>query len=306
MRILITGGTGLIGSKLSQDLVEDGHEVIVLSRNPAQRTVPPAVRAEKWDAGSAAGWGHLADGADAIVNLAGAGIAGDGFPPKRWTPERKHLIRDSRLNAGKAVVEAVEAADAKPRVVVQASAVGYYGPRGDEIVTEETPPGSDFLADVCLDWEAATAAVEQMGVRRVVIRSGIVLSTEGGAFPQMMLPFKFFVGGPLGSGRQWQPWIHIADEARAIRFLIEKEAARGPFNVMAPNPVRNKEFARVLGQVLNRPSFIPAPAFALRLAFGEVATTLLDGQRAIPQRLEDLGFTFRYPQLRPALEALLK
>ncbi|MHB1161827.1 MAG: TIGR01777 family oxidoreductase, partial [Chloroflexota bacterium] len=261
---------------------------------------PRGVRAERWDARTAAGWGQLADGADAIVNLAGESLAGGP-----WTEERKSRILQSRLNAGRAVLEAVEAAVQKPRVVVQASAVGYYGPRGDEEVTEETPPGGDFLARVCVEWEASTAPVEDMGVRRAVIRSSIVLSTRGGALPRLMMPYRLFVGGPLGSGRQWYSWIHIADEVAAIRFLLENESARGPFNLAAPNPVTNARFSRQLGRALGRPSLVRTPAFALRLLLGEMATTVLEGQRVVPRRLQALGFAFRFPDLEAALRDLI-
>ncbi len=301
MRVIITGGSGLLGRALTADLVSDGHEVIVLSRDPQRVTgMPAGVRVERWDGRTVEGWGHLADGADAIVNLAGENIAAG-----RWTAERKQRIRQSRIDAGRAVVQAVERAARKPRVVVQASAVGYYGPRGDEEVVEETPPGDDFLARVAVDWEDSTAPVEAMGVRRAIIRTGVVLSTAGGALPRMLLPFKLFVGGPLGNGRQWFPWIHIADEIGAIRFLIENEEAAGPFNLAAPHPVTNAEFSRALGRVLKQPALFPVPAPALRLLFGEMATVLLDGQRAVPRRLQTLSFSFRYAEVEAALRDLL-
>jgi uncharacterized protein (TIGR01777 family) len=301
MRIIITGGSGLIGRALTESLVADNHEVIILSRHPERvANLPVSVKVEHWDGRSAAGWGHLADGADVIVNLAGENIAAD-----RWTAERKRRIRESRVNAGRAVVEAVEAATNKPKVVIQASAVGYYGARGLEEVIEETPPGDDFLAQVSTDWEDSTAPIEELGVRRVIIRTGVVLSPEDGAFPKMVLPFKFFAGGPLGSGRQWLPWIHLADEVAAIRFLIEHETASGPFNLTAPNPLTNAEFGRVLGKVLKRPSLLPTPSLALRLAFGEMSTVLLDGQRALPQQLQQMGFVFRFPKSEAAVADLL-
>ena len=308
MRVIITGGTGLIGRALAADLAGDGHEVIVLSRAPERVTAMPAgVRVERWDARSAEGWGALADGADAIVNLAGESIAGTGFIlSRRWTAERKRRIRDSRLNAGRAVVQAVELASDKPRVVVQASGVGYYGPRGDEELTEEASPGQDFLARTAIEWEASTAPVEPLGVRRAIIRSGAVLGTKGGAFPFMLLPFRLFVGGPVGSGRQWLPWIHIADEVRAIRFLIENEAASGPFNLVAPDLLTNAEFNRVLGRVMRRPAFMRVPAFALRLLLGEMSIVSLEGQKAIPRRLQELGFAFRFPEAKAAMRDLLR
>ena len=307
MRVIITGGTGLIGRALSESLASDGHEVIVLSRSP-QRAVglPPNVRVERWDARSAEGWAPLADGADAIVNLAGANLAGTGFLPSRWTAERKEIIQRSRVDAGQAVVAAVELARDKPGVVIQSSGIGYYGFCGDEEIVEGAPPGDDYLARLAYeDWEPSTAKVEEMGVRRATIRTAAVLSAEEGALYRLLLPFRLFVGGRMGSGKQWLSWIHLTDQVRAIRFLIEDEEASGPYNLAAPHPVTNAEFARVLGRVMGRPSIVPLPAFAMKLAFGEVASVLLEGQRALPGRLLDLGFTFRFPDAEAALRDLL-
>ncbi|MFW5772746.1 MAG: TIGR01777 family oxidoreductase, partial [Phototrophicaceae bacterium] len=202
-------------------------------------------------------------------------------------------------------VEAVKQAQKPPKVVIQASGAGYYGVHDYSVtITEDSPPGDDFLADVCKQWEASTAAVTDMGVRHVIIRTGVVLSEEGGALPRLALPFKLFVGGPLGSGKQPLPWIHMHDEVKAIRHLIMDRDASGPYNLTAPNPVTNREFGNKLGKVLGRPSFIPAPAFAFRLAFGEVATVVLDGQKAVPQRLEESGFEFTYTQPEAALREI--
>ena len=300
MRVIITGGTGLIGSALANALSSEDNEVIVLTRNP--RPVPELstkVQQVKWDAATADGWGHLANGAGAIVNLGAEGLA-DG----RWSEERKKRIYSSRVNAGKAVTEAIAAAAVKPKVVIQSSAVGYYGPRHDEIVTESASPGSDFLSQVCFDWEASTARVEAMGVRRAIIRSGIVLSNEGGAWPRIVLPFKLFAGGPIGSGKQFWSWIHLDDEVAAIRFLIDNEKGRGIFNLTAPNPLSNREFAQKLGAVMRRPAIMPVPSFALQILFGEMSTVLLEGQRVIPQHLQELGFTFQFPTAEAAFKAL--
>lgn len=306
MRVIITGGAGFIGRKLAADLAASGHEVIVLSRNPDRATdLPAGVRAERWDGRTAAGWGPLADGALAIVNLAGENLSGGSFPPARWTPARKARIRDSRLDAGAAVVAAVTAAAVKPRVVIQASGIGHYGSRTDKLLTEADGPGDDFLARLTVEWEASTAAVAQQGVRHASIRTGVVLSPNEGALKQLLLPFKLFAGGPLGSGRQGFSWIHPADEIAGIRFLIENEQASGPFNLCAPTPSTNAEFAVVLGKVLGRPAWLPVPGFALRLALGEVATMVLDGQRALPRKLLDLGFKFRHPDAESALRDLL-
>jgi uncharacterized protein (TIGR01777 family) len=302
MRVIVTGGTGLIGKPLCAALLGEGHEVIVLSRDPGKRrNMPAGVQLEKWDGKSSEGWGHLADGAHAIINLAGEGIA-DG----RWSKERKQRILSSRTNAGKAIVQAIQQATNKPQVVIQSSAVGYYGPRRDEVITEAASPGGDYLAHICFEWEASTAPVTQLGVRRPIIRSGLVLSNEGGAFPRIVLPFRLYAGGPLGSGKQWYPWIHIEDEIRAILFLVHHESATGPFNLVAPNPLTNKELATCIGKVMGRPAVIPTPALALRTLFGEMATVVLDGQRVVPQRLLELGFPFKYPTAEEALRDLLK
>lgn len=307
MRIIITGGTGLIGRALSADLIADGHEVIVLSRDPGKAAKMPAgTQVEKWDAVSAAGWGHLADGADAIVNLAGASVAGEHFLPSRWTKKRKRIIADSRINAGKAVVEAVAAASVKPRVVIQSSAIGYYGARDDKPVDEQTARGDDFLAQLCVDWEASTAAVEDMQVRRVVIRTGLVLSMEGGAFTRLLLPFKLFAGGYFGNGRQYYSWVHIADQVAAIRFLIENEETHGVYNVSAPRPQTNREFGKTLGRVMRRPAFMPVPGFVMRLMFGEVSMAVLEGQRVLSKRLQEAGFSFKFPESEAAFRDLLK
>jgi uncharacterized protein (TIGR01777 family) len=313
MRVLITGGTGPIGRALSANLASDGHEVIVLSRSPERARspergthLPDGVRVERWDARTPEGWGHLADGAGAIVNLAGASLAGESFFPTRWTEERQRLIGDSRIHAGRAVVEAIERAEQKPRVVVQSSAVGYYGFR-EEVLTEEAEPGDDWGARFTAEiWEPSTAPVEEMGVRRVVVRSGVVFSTEDGALPRLLLPFRLFAGGPMGSGNQWYSWIHAQDEARALRFLIESEEASGAFSLTAPNSITNGELARLIGKLMGRPAFIPVPGFAMRLAFGEVADVVLKGQRAVPKRLLDLGFEFRFPTAEAALKDLLR
>ncbi len=301
MRVIITGGTGLIGRALARSLLADQHEVVVLTRNASrQPDLPPAVKLVEWDARSASGWGQYADGADAIVNLAGEGIA-DG----RWGDERKKRIYASRLNAGQAVVEAVAAAANKPKVVIQASGIDYYGDHGGQAVTEESPPGSGFLAQVCFDWEASSAGVTRYGVRRPIIRSGLVLSNDGGAWSRIVLPYRLFVGGPLGSGKQIWSWIHIDDEVQAIRFLIDHPEADGPFNLTAPEPLTNQEFAKALGEVMGRPAVMPVPSLALKTLFGEMATMLLQGNRVVPARLQALGFTFTYPTAESAFRALL-
>lgn len=302
MRVIITGGTGLIGRTLATELAALGNEVVVLSRAPERaRGLPARVRAERWDGRSAEGWGPLADGAGAIVNLAGENIGGG-----RWTAERKRRILQSRVDAGRAVVDAVQRAGSAPRMVLQASGVGYYGPHGDEELTEQAAPGRDWTAGVAREWEAATAPVEALGVRRVVTRSGVVLSRRGGALPRMLLPFRFFVGGPVGSGRQWLSWVHEADHVAALCHFIHTESTSGVYNLAAPGAVTNREFARAVGRAMHRPALVPVPAFAMGLLFGEMATTVLDGQRVVPRRLQDEVWAFRFPTIDAALQDLLR
>ena len=303
MRVVITGGSGLIGRAVAAPLAAQGHDVVVLSRDPEKvRGLPAGVRAVRWDSHSAAGWETLLEARSAVINLAGEGIA-DG----RWSEERKRRIRASRVDAGRAVVDAVRQAVEEgraPAVVVQASGIGYYGDTGEQEIGENHPPGGDFLAEVSVAWEASTAEVEALGVRRVVLRTGVVLDPNGGALAKMLPPFRLGLGGPLGGGRQWFPWIHIADEVGAILFLLATPAVSGPFNLCAPRPVQNRDFSRALAHQLHRPSLLPVPAPALRLALGELAGALLRSQRAIPRRLLAAGYRFRFPELSEALADL--
>jgi uncharacterized protein len=304
MRVIITGGTGLIGRALAQDLLSDGHEVILLSRSPEKRDkeIPEGAQVLGWDGRTSHGWADEADGAGAIVNLAGGNLSS-----RRWTDKQKEKLLESRLNPGRAVVEAVEKAVNMPRVVVQASAVGYYGTHyGDRQVTEKMAPGKDYLANLCVEWEKSTAPLDQYGIRRPVARMGVVLSPESIALKRMALPYKLFVGGPIGSGRQWLSWIHLADLVASLRYLIENQGANGAFNLTAPTPVTNSRFGKILARVLNRPSWFPVPAFMIKALFGEMATVVLEGQRAVPKRLLDLGFKFRYPEIEPALREIYR
>ncbi len=307
-RTIITGGSGVIGRRLSAELLAAGHEVIILSRNPSAQKAVAGAQAVAWDARTAAGWGYLADGAFAIINLAGESISGSRtLPlPGTWSAERKKRIKESRRHAGQAVVAAVEAAAVKPQVVVQMSGIDYY-PSGDEMMTEESPRGRQFLAGVVADdWEPATALVEALGVRRVITRMAPLLHSDTGPLPASLLQFKLFAGGRLGSGRQWLSWIHIEDTVRALRFLAEHEAAAGVYNLAAPNPVTNAEFTRVLGQVMHRPTLLPVPEFALKLALGELSALVLDGRPVSVAKLQALGFTFRFPTLEAALRDILR
>jgi uncharacterized protein len=301
MRVVIAGGSGLIGRALVSSLAADGIEVIILSRNSAGVAgLPPAASAVAWDGRTAGAWAARLDGAAAVVNLAGENLAAG-----RWTEARKKSIISSRVDPGIALVEAIKAATAKPDVLIQSSGIGHYGSPGDEVINEDSPAGAGFQTAVTTAWEASTAPVEAMGVRRVVVRTGPVLSMDGGALPRMMLPFRFFAGGRIGNGKQWFSWIHIADAVASIRFLIDRKDAAGVVNLVAPAPVTNAEFARSLGRAMSRPSLIPAPAFAMRLLFGEMAEVLLEGQRAVPQRLIALGYRFRFPDIDGALRDVI-
>jgi uncharacterized protein (TIGR01777 family) len=307
MRFIITGGTGIIGQALASDLLNEDHEVIVLSRNPetGKTLLPPNTRVVGWDAKTSEGWLEWADGAAAIINLAGARLAGPNPIKLRWTKKRKDLICNSRLYAGQAVSQAIKEVAQKPVVIIQASGINYYA-TGDGIVTEETPVGEGFLPHVCADcWEISTEPVESLGVRRVIIRTGPVLHPRSGPLPPMVLQSKLFLGGPLGSGQQWFSWIHPADVVAGIRFLIDDPDAMGPYNLCAPNPITNAEFSEILGRVLRRPYLLPVPAFTLKLLFGEMSSTLLLGVRAVPARLQSMGYAFRFPEAETALRDLL-
>lgn len=302
MRVLISGGSGLIGRRLTSYLLAQNHHPLILSRNPQRQTdLPPGAELVAWDAKTANGWGHLVNDIDAVVNLAGAGIA--DVP---WTPARKKLIIESRVGAAEAMLAALQQAERKPPVLVQASAVGYYGDRGDERITETSDPGSGFLTEVCQAWEAAIGPASEMGMRVPILRTGVVLTPEGGALGRMLPVFQLFAGGPLAGGRQWFPWIHPDDLVRAIYFLMNHSQAAGPFNLSSPNPVTNAEFTRALGRQLNRPTVMPVPALALRTLFGQMADVLLTGQRVYPTRLQEYGFEFHFTAVEAALHDLLK
>lgn len=299
MRVLIIGGSGLIGGALAESLVKDSHEAVVLSRSPERQRLPRGARAAGWDGRTLGSWVSELERADAVVNLAGERIFG------RWTAAKKKRIRGSRVETSRLVAEAFAVVRRRSLVLVQGSAVGYYGDTGDAVVDESFPSGNDFLARVAVEWEAASASVEALGVRRPIVRTSIVLSRRGGALKPLRLAFGAFLGGPLGDGRQWMPWIHEADEVGAIRFLLESPAATGPFNLAAPEATRNDDLSRALAKALRRPSWLPAPKLAVRLALGELGDTLLSGQRAVPARLLALGFRFRFPTLEQALAEML-
>ncbi len=301
MRIVIIGGKGLIGRAVTEAAVAREYDVVVLSRKVVQPGVKSAhVVLQHWDGKSAADLGRIIDGMDALINLAGESI-GKGA----WTDERKAELLKSRLEPAQALVEALKLCKEAPKVLIQASALGYYGTTPGE-KDESSPPGSDYLANFAVEWEGSTKAVEAMGIRRVIIRTGIVLAKGDGVLPQLMLPFKLMVGGPVGSGKQIYSWIHIKDEADAILFLLEKADAKGVYNLTAPNPMSNSEIGKVLARVMSRPYWMPVPGFALKLLLGEMSTLVLDGQIVKPQRLLESGFKFRFIDLHEALTDLLK
>ena len=297
MKIIIAGGTGFLGSALGQAL-GDQHEVVVLTRRSGQTSHRRLVA---WaPTGGTGPWASEIDGADAVVNLAGESIA-----KRRWSERQKRRILDSRVDATRSLVAAIAAAAHPPAVFVSGSAVGYYGPLGDEIATETTRAGSDFLADVCVRWEDEASRASSAATRVVCIRTGLVLDRSGGALPQMLAPFRIGAGGPVGSGTQYWPWIHLHDWVELVQWTILSADLTGPINATAPNPVVNREFARTLARVLHRPAVLVAPAFALRLLMGEMADSLLlSGQRAVPAKAQRLGFAFQYLQLEEALRAI--
>ena len=289
MRVLLAGGTGFIGDPVARALRAAGHEVTIVSRRPGY--VP--AKAIAWDAVAAA-----MPETDAVVNLAGAPIA-EG----RWTAARKAAIVTSRVDATRALVEGMRTASARPRVLVNASAVGFYGPHGDDVLDEAAPAGDGFLADVCRRWEAAAFHARALGVRVVALRIGVVLGPGGGALGKMLIPFRACLGGRLGGGAQWMSWIHRDDVVGLVLAALGGDALAGPVNATAPAPVRNREFTRTLARAVHRPAVVPAPAFALRLALGEMADMLLTGQRVVPAVATAAGYTFRFPDLAAALAA---
>jgi uncharacterized protein (TIGR01777 family) len=301
MKILVTGSSGLVGTALVSALARDGHTVCRLVRQESDaKSESPGGFNVTWNPATGE-LGGAAVGADAVVNLAGASIA-DG----RWTAGRKALLRTSRIDTTRALIQALAKMNARPAVLVSASAIGIYGSRGDELLTEESAPGTDFLAGLAREWEAEALKAEALGIRVVLARIGIILAREGWALPKMMLPFKFGAGGRIGSGKQWMSWVALEDVVEILRFAIEKASVRGTVNLVAPQPVQNAEFTKVLAKAMHRPALFPAPAFALRLALGEMADALLlSSQRVVPRRLEAAGYKFSHAELPAALSHLL-
>ncbi len=298
MKLVISGASGFIGSTLVERLANKNHTLILLSRSRRDGG-RSNIQWTAWEPGQAGTWQEAMDGADGVIHLAGEPIAG-----KRWSEAQKQRLRESRIDTTRMIVAGIAKAKQKPKFLINSSAVGYYGPHGDETLTEESPPGSDFLGQLCAAWEAEASKAREQGLRVSLVRTGIVLGKGKGALAKMVPPFKLFAGGRLGSGKQWLPWIHIEDEVGLIDFLVEHEKADGPFNATAPNPVTMDEFCKALGRVLNRPSWAPVPASILSLMLGEMAEMLLTGQRALPQAAQKLGYEFKYPNVLEALESL--
>jgi uncharacterized protein len=307
MRIIIAGGTGFLGSPLAEMYAEEGHDVRVLTRSVEPGvtrhdpgTGVPGITRVGWAADGATGpWAATLEGADAVINLSGESLAS-----RRWSEAAKKRLRDSRLLATRSLAAAIRGATTPPPVFISGSAVGFYGPSDNQPLTEKDPPGTDFLAQLCADWEREARQAERQGTRVVLLRTGIVLERSGGALPQMMRPFRFFAGGPLGSGRQYVSWIHRLDWIEIVRWIVQTPEIDGPVNATAPHPVTNKHLSRALGHAMHRPSLMPTPGFAIKIAIGEFADSVLTGQRVIPARAQASGYHFRYPEIEQAFRGI--
>lgn len=297
MKIALTGATGFLGTRLTKSLLEAGHSVRVLVRRRDDR-IPAAVQIHEWDSAQGEPPPESLADTDAVIHLAGEPVA------RRWTPEVKRLIRGSRVDGTRHLVNALSTQARRPRVLICASAIGIYGSRGDEVLTEVSEPGDDFLARVVVDWEKSAELAEALGIRVVRLRLGVVLG-KGGALAKMLPPFRFGAGGRIGSGRQWMSWIHIDDVMGLIQFALENDALAGPVNATAPEPVTNAELTRELAAVLHRPALFPVPKFALKMMFGEMGEVIIASQRVLPAVAQRAGFRFQFAELRPALEQIL-
>ena len=301
MKIVITGTTGFIGRALCNKLAKE-HNVIALTRRPekASALLDKAVEIIKWNPNMLDGWGKHLENSDAIVNLAGTSLAS-----RRWAQNTKAEILNSRINSSRVLLQAIKNSQARPKTFIIASAIGFYGSRGDEQLYEETENGQGFLAEVCRKNESIVKEFEDLDVRTIVIRTGVVLGTSGGALPKMALPFRFYIGGFWGSGAQWISWISLDDEVASIKFLIENENLKGAFNLVSPQPLRNRQFFQILAAVLKKPCWLPIPAFVLKVMFGEIASELfLSSQRVYPSKLNDAGFEFSHSDLKSTLESI--
>jgi uncharacterized protein (TIGR01777 family) len=301
MQIVITGGTGFIGRPLCAALCQKGHRITLLTRRiEAQRSCDSNVTAVEWNGRETGAWEHCLEGADAVINLAGAPIA-DG----RWTDTRKRHLSESRVLTTRVLVEALSRSPSKPRTLVSASGIGYYGASDDRVLDEDAARGQGFLADLCLAWEAEALRAAEFGVRVVMLRTGMVLEQDGGALPKMLLPFQLFAGGPIMPGTQWVSWIHRRDHIGLIQWVLSMPRVSGPVNAVSPGAVTMNTFCEVLGRVLHRPSWLPVPGFALQMALGELGTLMTTGQRVNPAKAISGGYVFHYPTLEPALRAIM-
>lgn len=302
MKIVITGGTGFIGRALCATLIQGGHRVVVLTRQLGQIHHRPdlPVQAVEWNARDSGPWEQVLEGADAVINLAGTPIA-----DARWTDVRKQLIIDSRILTTRLLVRALSRWSSKPATFISASGIGYYGASDDRFLDEGAARGEGFLADLCLAWEAEALRASEFGARVVIVRTGMVLERDGGALPKMLLPFRLFAGGPIMPGNQWVSWIHRRDHIGLIQWALTTATISGPINAVAPEPVMMNTFCEILGRVLHRPSWLPVPGFALNILLGELATLMTTGQRVIPAKAIAGGYTYQYPTLEPALQAIL-
>ncbi len=307
MKIVIAGGSGFLGSPLAEMYAEDGHDVRMLTRSLESGetrhdpgTGVPGITRVGWKADGKSGpWAAALEGADGVVNLAGESLAS-----KRWSEASKKRFRDSRILSTRSLAEAIRAAATPPAVLISGSAVGFYGPSDERPLTENDPPGTDFLAQLCADWEQEARQAERPGTRLALLRTGIVLERSGGALPEMMRPFRFFVGGPIGSGRQYVSWIHRLDWIEIVRWIVQTPAVSGPVNATAPHPVTNRHLSRALGHAMHRPSLLPAPGFAVKIVVGEFADSVLTGQRVLPARAQKDGYHFRYPEIEQAFRGI--
>jgi uncharacterized protein len=302
MHIVVTGGTGLIGRALCASLYQNGHRVTILTRNArkASQLLGATVMAVEWNGREAGAWEQSLDGADAVINLAGAPIA-----DARWTHARKQLLTDSRVFTTRLLVAAMSRRSSKPRTLISASGIGYYGPNDDRVLDEGAVRGKGFLADLCLAWEAEALRAAESGARVVLLRTGMVLEQDGGALPKMLLPFRLYVGGPIMPGTQWVSWIHRRDHIGLIQWALMTPSVSGALNAVAPGAVTMNRFCEVLGRVLHRPSWFPMPGLVLQVALGELGTLMTTGQRVNPVKALSGGYAFHYPMLEPALQAIL-
>jgi uncharacterized protein (TIGR01777 family) len=302
-KIIVTGATGLIGKKLCSKLLEQGNEIAIFTRNPdaAEKVIRGASRYVKWNYNNPEEWQHFLNETDTVVHLAGTNLGA-----KRWNREFKKELIDSRIESTRQLVNAIKKCEDKPKSFITASAVGFYADRGEEELIEESDPGNDFLSKLCSDWEKEAEKIQDQNVRRVSLRIGLTLSNEGGVLKKLLLPFKMFLGGPLGNGKQWFPWIHIEDLVNIIIHTINSESLQGPVNIASPGIVRMKEFAKTLGKILKRPSFIPVPNFAIRIAAGEFGKYAVMSQRTPVEKILNAGYKYKFANLEDALKDLLQ